>query len=133
MVFYMNLYRKCDFVCEGCVEFYYDRRRQEMLGIQKIVSIKEYNATHKPFCDKCELYEWNHTISFKNGDKYLLCNGCVKFFKNIKNKEMAGIKDIEKVRYLITAFLRFLNNLYVGYSICYKHYYGNKRPYGPHT
>ena len=23
--------------------------------------------------------------------------GCVKFFKNIKNKEMAGIKDIEKV------------------------------------
>ena len=56
MVFYMNLYRKC----EGCVEFYYDRRRQEMLGIQKIVSIKEYNATHKPFCDKCELYELLH-------------------------------------------------------------------------
>ena len=50
------------------------------------------------FCDKCELYEWNHTISFKDGDNYLLCNGCVKFFKNIKNKEMAGIKDIEKVR-----------------------------------
>ena len=98
MVFYMNLYRKCDFLCEGCVEFYYDRRRQEMLGIQKIVSIEEYNATHKPFCDKCELYEWNHTISFKNGDNYLICNGCVNFFKNIKNKEMAGIKDIEKVR-----------------------------------
>ena len=37
MVFYMDLYRKCDFVCEGCVEFYYDRRRQEMLGIQEIV------------------------------------------------------------------------------------------------
>ena len=53
MVFYMNLYRKCDFLCEGCIEFYYDRRRQEMLGIQKIVRIKEYNATHKPFCDKC--------------------------------------------------------------------------------
>ena len=65
MVFYMNLYRKCDFVCEGCVEFYYDRRRQEMLGIQKIVSIEEYNATHKPFCDQCEFYEWNHTIYFK--------------------------------------------------------------------
>ena len=31
-------------------------------------------------------------------NKYLLCNGCVKFFENIKNKEMAGIKDIEKVR-----------------------------------
>ena len=44
MVFYMNLYRKCDFICEGCVEFYYDRRRQEMLSIQEIVSIKEYNA-----------------------------------------------------------------------------------------
>ena len=41
MVFYMNLYRKCDFLCEGCVEFYYDRRRQE------IVSIEEYNATNK--------------------------------------------------------------------------------------
>ena len=37
MVFYMDLYRKCDFVCEGCVEFYYDRRWQEMLGIQEIV------------------------------------------------------------------------------------------------
>ena len=62
MVFYMDLYRKCDFLCEGCIEFYYDRRRQEMLGIQEIVSIEEYNATHKPFCDKCELYEWNHTL-----------------------------------------------------------------------
>ena len=40
MVFYMDLYRKSDFVCEGCVEFYYDRRRQEMLGIQEIVSIE---------------------------------------------------------------------------------------------
>ena len=94
MVFYMNLYRKCDFLCQGCVEFYYDRRRQEMLGIQTIVSIEEYNATHKPFYNKCELNEWNHTISFKNGDKYLLCI----LFKNIKNKEMAGIKDIEKVQ-----------------------------------
>ena len=93
----MNLYRKCDLLCEGCVEFYYDRRRQEMLGMQKIVSIEEYNATHKLFCDKCELYEWNHTISFKSGDKYLLCNGCVRFFKNMKNKEMAGFKDIRKV------------------------------------
>ena len=37
MVFYMNLYGKCDFLCEGCIKFYYDRRRQEMLGIQKIV------------------------------------------------------------------------------------------------
>ena len=45
-----------------------------MLGIGKIVSIEEYNATNKPYCDKCELYEWNHTISFKNGDKYLLCH-----------------------------------------------------------
>ena len=49
MVFYMNLYRKCDFLCEGCVDLFYDRRRQEMLGIQEIVSIEEYNATHKPF------------------------------------------------------------------------------------
>ena len=65
MVFYMNLYRKCDFLCEGCVEFYYDRRRQEMLGIQEIVSTEEYNDTHKPFCDKCELYEWNHTSLLK--------------------------------------------------------------------
>ena len=107
MVFYMDLYGKYDFVCEGCVEFYYDRRRQEMLGIQEIVSIEESNATHKPFCDKCESYEWNHTISFKNGNKYLLCNGCIKFL-------------------LITAFLRFLNNLYAGYTIYCKHYYGNK-------
>ena len=98
MVFYMNLYRKCNFLCEGCIEFCYERRRQEMLGIQKIVSIEEYNATNKKYCDKCELYEWNHTISFENGDNYLLCNGCVKFFISLKNKEMDGIKDIEKVR-----------------------------------
>ena len=40
MVFYMDLYRKYDFPCEGCVEFYYDRRREEMLGIQEIVVLK---------------------------------------------------------------------------------------------
>ena len=97
MVFYINLYRKCDFLCEGCIEFYYNKRRQEMAGIQKVVSIKEYNATNKKYCDKCESYEWNHTISFKNGDKYLLCNRCIRFFIFLKNKEMAGIKDIEKV------------------------------------
>ena len=97
MVFYMDLYRKCDFLCKGCIKFYYDKRRKEMLGITKIVSIKEYNATHKN-CDKCELYEWNHTISFKNGGKYLLCNGYVRVFIFLKNKEMAGIKDIEKIR-----------------------------------
>ena len=69
-----------------------------MLGISKIVSIEEYNAINKKYCDICELYEWNHTISFKNGDKYLLCHGCVRFFIFLNNKEMAGIKDIEKVR-----------------------------------
>ena len=97
----MDLYRKCDFLCKGCIKFYYDKRRKEMLGISKIVSIIEYNATHKKYCDKCELCElceWNHTISFKDGDKYLLCNGCVRFFIFLKNKEMAGVKDIEKIR-----------------------------------
>ena len=58
-----------------------------MFGIQEIVSIEECNATHKPFCDKCELYEWNHTISFKNGDNYLLCNGCVKFSGILRRKK----------------------------------------------
>ena len=98
MVFYMDLYRKCDFLCKGCIKFYYDKRSIEMLDISKIVSIKEYNATHKKYCDKCELCEWNHTISFKDGDKYLLCDGCVRYFICFKNKEMAGIKDIEKKR-----------------------------------
>ena len=54
-----------------------------MLGTSKIVSIKEYNATNKKYCNKCESYEWNHTISFKNGDKYLLCYECVRFFISI--------------------------------------------------
>ena len=98
MLFYKDLYRKCDFLCEGCIEFYYDKRRQEMLGIQKIVSIEEYNATHKLYCDKCESYKWNHIIYFKNGDKHLQCDECVRFFILLKNKEMGGIKDIEKVR-----------------------------------
>ena len=39
MVFYMDLYRKCDFLCEVCIKLYYDRKCREMLGIQKIVSI----------------------------------------------------------------------------------------------
>ena len=69
-----------------------------MLGISQIVSVKEYNAIHKKYCDKYELCEWNHTISFKNGDKYLLCDGWVRFFIFLKNKEMAGIKDIEKIQ-----------------------------------
>ena len=64
-MFYKDLYRKSDFLCEGCIEFYYDKRRQETLGIGKIASIEGYNATNKSYCDKCELYEWNHTISFK--------------------------------------------------------------------
>ena len=72
-----------------------------MLGISKIVSIKEYNATNKKYCDKCELCEWNHTIFVKNGDKYLLCDGCVRFLIFLKNREMVGIKDIEKVCYTI--------------------------------
>ena len=97
MLFNKDLYRKCDFLCKGCIKFYYDKRRKEMLGISKIVSIKEYNTTNKKCCNNCELYEWNHTISFKNGDKYLLCDGCVRFFIFLKNKEMASIKDIEKV------------------------------------
>ena len=69
-----------------------------MLGISKIVRIKEYNATHNKYCDKCELCEWNHTISFKNRDTYLLCDRYLRFFIFLKNKEMAGIKDIEKIR-----------------------------------
>ena len=97
IVFYKDLYRKCDFLCEGRIEFY-DKKWQEMLGISKIVSIEEYNATIKFYCDKCESYEWNYIISFKCGDKYLLCNGCVRFFNNMKYKEMAGIRNIERVR-----------------------------------
>ena len=100
MVFYKDFYRKSDFLCEGCIEFYYHRKCREMLGIQKIVSIEEYNATHKLYCDKCESYEygWNHIISFKNGNKHVLCNGCIRFFKNMKYKEMAGIRNMERVR-----------------------------------
>ena len=94
MVFYKDLYRKSDFLCEVCIKFYYDRKCKEMLGISKIVSIEEYNATNKLYCDKCELYEWNHIIYFKSGNKYLLCNGCVRFFKNMKCKEMIGIERV---------------------------------------
>ena len=97
MVFYKDLYRKCDFLCEVCIKLYYDRKCREMLGIQEIVSIEEYDATHKLYCNKCELYEWNHTISFKGGNKYLLCNGCVRFFINTKYKEMAGIRNTERI------------------------------------
>ena len=98
IVFYKDLYGKSDFLCEGCIGFYYDKKWQEMLGISEIVSFEEYNATNKLYCDKCESYEWNHIISFKGGDKHLLCNGCVRFFKNMKYKEMAGIRNIERVR-----------------------------------
>ena len=52
MVFYMDLYRKCDFLCEVCIKFYYDKRRQRMLAISKIISIKEYNAHDHLFSDK---------------------------------------------------------------------------------
>ena len=99
MVFYMDLYRKCDFLCEGCVEFYYDRRRQEMLDIQKVVSIEEYNATNKKYCDKCESMN-GITLSLIKMEIiiYYVMVGCVKFFISLKNKEMGGIKDIEKVR-----------------------------------
>ena len=74
MVFYMDLYRKCDFLCKGCIKFYYDKKRKEMLGISQIVSIKEYNATHKKYCDKCELCEWNHTLSKMEISIYYVLN-----------------------------------------------------------
>ena len=93
----MDLYRKCDFLCEGRIEFYYDKKRQQMLGISKIISIEEYNATNKLDCDRCESYEWNHIIYFKGGNKHLLCNGCVRFLINMKYKEMVGIRNIERV------------------------------------
>ena len=35
MLFYKDLYRKCDFLCEGCIDFYYERKCREMLGTQK--------------------------------------------------------------------------------------------------
>ena len=72
IVFYKDLYRKSDFLCEGCIEFYYDKRRQQMLGISKIICIEEYNSTNKLYCNKCELYEWNHIICFKGRNKYSL-------------------------------------------------------------
>ena len=57
---------------------------------------------NKLYCDKCELYEWNHIISFKGGDKHLLCNGCIRFFKDMKYKRMrmrmSGIRNIKRVR-----------------------------------
>ena len=98
IVFFKDLYRKCDFLCEVCIKFYYDKKWQQMLGISKIVSIEEYNATNKLYCNKCELYEWNHIISFKGGDKHLLCNGCIRFFKDTKYKRMIGVRNIERVR-----------------------------------
>ena len=57
IVFYKDLYRKSDFLCEGCIAFYYDKKWQGMLGISKIVSIEKYNDTNKLYCNKCELYE----------------------------------------------------------------------------
>ena len=45
-----------------------------MLGISKIVSIEEYNATNKLYCDKCESYEWNDIIYFESGNKHLICS-----------------------------------------------------------
>ena len=45
MVFYMDLYRKCDFLCKGCIKFYYDKRRKEMLGISKIRKQEVYVGT----------------------------------------------------------------------------------------
>ena len=37
IVFYKDLYRKSDFLCEGCIKLYCDRKRREMLGIREIV------------------------------------------------------------------------------------------------
>ena len=51
IVFYRDLYRKSNFLCEGCIEFYYDKKWQEMLGISKVVSIGEYIATNKLYYD----------------------------------------------------------------------------------
>ena len=90
IVFYKDLYRKSDFLCEGCVEFCCDKKWQEMLRISKIVNIEKYSANNKVFCDKCELKEWNYIIIFKDKRKHFLCNVCSSFFINMKYKEMAA-------------------------------------------
>ena len=36
---------------------------EKCLVYKRIVSIEEYNATNKLYCDKCELHGWDHNIS----------------------------------------------------------------------
>ena len=66
--------------------------------ISKTVSVENYNANNKVFCDKCELKEWNYIIISIDEWQHFLCNVCSSFFINMKYKEMAGIKDIKKIR-----------------------------------
>ena len=61
-------------------------------------SIEKSNANNKVFCDKCELKEWNYIIIFIDKRRHFLCNICSRYFTNMKCKEMAGIKDIKKIR-----------------------------------
>ena len=49
MIIYEDIYKESDFLCKVCIKSYYDRKCREMLGIHRIVSIKNANLLIRYF------------------------------------------------------------------------------------
>ena len=83
IILYEGIYRAKNYLCEGCVDMYYYGKVFDMSGIDRIMTIKDYEFTNKLYCESCifnkhALIEGKYIAYYENGARYLLCEGCSK-------------------------------------------------------
>ena len=88
IILYEGVYRAKNHLCEGCVDMYYDRKVFDMLAIDRIMTIKDYEFVNKLYCESCifnkhVLIECKCIAYYENGARYLLCEGCTHGVKEM--------------------------------------------------
>ena len=83
IVLYEDVYKAKNYLCEGCADMYYDRKVFDMLGIDRIMTIKDYEFANKLHCESCRFNKHVHIKDkyigyYESGVRYLLCEGCSK-------------------------------------------------------
>ena len=80
IVLYKDVYRAKNYLCEGCVDMYYARKVIDMLGIDRIMTIKDYEFANKLYCESCRfnkhvLIEGKYIAYYESGVRCLLYEG----------------------------------------------------------
>ena len=71
------------YLCESCVDMFYDDKIRKMMGITRIVTVEDYEFNKKRFCENCALdgYEFvygSYVAYYENGSRYLFLGKCSK-------------------------------------------------------